>query len=966
MKAFWGGMVFLTAFISGCKVDTREDGKSTAEATCYASCPVYESGDFNKRSYRSCAPTWQLCQIPSTRNHDNSCCTQCGADGYCASGKNETPDDKGNCQNKVTCPVPGPEYLLCCETGFDQTRCQCNGFPADATVDAMVQGTNTIPCKTKAECESYKNNPATVTTHEIGSQQVGTGGKSYEIVKTNASVRKYQITWNNGKCGGSSDKIKLVTTEPGYSSTFENMMCNDLDQKFVCDVANDPDCDKVKSPNDKCPNQAEDKDGFKDDDGCPEADNDDDGACDPGDEIQKHIGDYSCKGKDVCPDDPCTDEGSDKRCSDLSHRYYGCSANRIPFSIKDLATSISLDFKSNGTANAAKAKFLLFGDVTTPILPPDFGATGTEKEAYRTVIAKLAPTKAKSTDKDGKDIFFDDLAVVKWTITAVTAFAPAATLSPATSKIGEAVTIQFDHGPGFAPTVPYEYKISAFIENSKDLAPALPTPITVPQSLKQNDLDLCVEKSIFTAPAPPITTYGVCENSSTFKVTYKFDTETPLTINSSKEVMVLPGIPVKIEFLPNTTAAWSKTAGDWKNSFDLDDATTPKTDQKAVYFQIPTTATLPASATVTAKSGGVDYSITLKSRLLKSGVDDGDDIKILQDILRHLGLSTTPPPNAGVAGTAVVTSGTFDADFKVAVVAFQSSAELSADGAAGQGTYTKTAAQMTDYYNALQLYTGSPKIGPSHADFSTWVIGGGDELKTTFTDAIASSIDASVKQSDVLKAWIKQESGPYGHWGFNIEYRITLGTADAFGSIGFSQIQNKFKYGEGSVNTKFQSLNLYDPEIGVKGFAIWSNLFGFKSAFVGTNPVYKVTLAQGTTYPRLKTLDNTYADTYGDLLAKGITAYNRGQNWTELKNMTWPYILQTYQPPAPANDKDLKGVEYSLLIRKSAGYDLSARKWKWIDKSGDVEFEFDYSEKEWLDGTTWDAKRAASVPPPKP
>ena len=70
----------------------------------------------------------------------------------------------------------------------------------------------------------------------------------------------------------------------------------------------DNDKDGVLDKDDKCPNEAEDKDGFKDYDGCPELDNDLDGVPD---------------GKDKCPnkkedldkyqdDDGCPDEDNDK------------------------------------------------------------------------------------------------------------------------------------------------------------------------------------------------------------------------------------------------------------------------------------------------------------------------------------------------------------------------------------------------------------------------------------------------------------------------------------------------------------------------------------------------------------------------------------------------------------------------------------------------------------------------------
>jgi outer membrane protein OmpA-like peptidoglycan-associated protein len=72
---------------------------------------------------------------------------------------------------------------------------------------------------------------------------------------------------------------------------------------------------------DNCPEEAEDFDGYQDDDGCPDADNDRDGLCDPWVEAKGMLSQYAhiCKGVDLCPeqaeslnnykdDDGCPDE----------------------------------------------------------------------------------------------------------------------------------------------------------------------------------------------------------------------------------------------------------------------------------------------------------------------------------------------------------------------------------------------------------------------------------------------------------------------------------------------------------------------------------------------------------------------------------------------------------------------------------------------------------------------------------
>ena len=59
---------------------------------------------------------------------------------------------------------------------------------------------------------------------------------------------------------------------------------------------------------DNCPEEAEDFDGYQDDDGCPDPDNDRDGLCDPWVEAKAMFANFAhiCKGVDLCPEQPET------------------------------------------------------------------------------------------------------------------------------------------------------------------------------------------------------------------------------------------------------------------------------------------------------------------------------------------------------------------------------------------------------------------------------------------------------------------------------------------------------------------------------------------------------------------------------------------------------------------------------------------------------------------------------------
>ncbi|MBF5042686.1 OmpA family protein [Aggregicoccus sp. 17bor-14] len=97
----------------------------------------------------------------------------------------------------------------------------------------------------------------------------------------------------------------------------------------------DRDGDGVPDPADKCPDQAEDKDGFQDEDGCPELDNDQDGIVDSADKcpdvsgpmqnlgcpIVDKDGDGVLDAQDKCPSEPEDKDGfqDEDGCPDLDN-----------------------------------------------------------------------------------------------------------------------------------------------------------------------------------------------------------------------------------------------------------------------------------------------------------------------------------------------------------------------------------------------------------------------------------------------------------------------------------------------------------------------------------------------------------------------------------------------------------------------------------------------------------------------
>jgi OmpA-OmpF porin, OOP family len=83
----------------------------------------------------------------------------------------------------------------------------------------------------------------------------------------------------------------------------------------------DRDGDTIPDKQDKCPDQAEDRDGFQDEDGCPELDNDNDGIVDSADKCPNENGPLQNLGCPIVdkdgdglndPQDKCPDEPEDK------------------------------------------------------------------------------------------------------------------------------------------------------------------------------------------------------------------------------------------------------------------------------------------------------------------------------------------------------------------------------------------------------------------------------------------------------------------------------------------------------------------------------------------------------------------------------------------------------------------------------------------------------------------------------
>ncbi|HEX5064343.1 MAG TPA: OmpA family protein [Kofleriaceae bacterium] len=149
---------------------------------------------------------------------------------------------------------------------------------------------------------------------------------------------------------------------------------------------NDNDGDGVPDASDKCAMEPEDKDGFEDDDGCPEADNDKDGIPDASDKCPNEAedkdgfqdddgcpdpdndGDGVPDGSDKCPDQPETKNGyqDDDGCPDeipQKVKQFTGVIQGINFKVNDAALLPA----SNKTLDKAVAVLKEFGDLKLEI-----------------------------------------------------------------------------------------------------------------------------------------------------------------------------------------------------------------------------------------------------------------------------------------------------------------------------------------------------------------------------------------------------------------------------------------------------------------------------------------------------------------------------------------------------------------------------------------------------------------------
>lgn len=314
-------------------------------------------------------------------------------------------------------------------------------------------------------------------------------------------------------------------------------------------------------------------------------------------------------------------------------------------------------------------------------------------------------------------------------------------------------------------------------------------------------------------------------------------------------------------------------------------------------------------------------------------------------------------------------------------------------------------------------------ISDTHGSFDAWAAaaaeiwqtGAGTYVPQTLSDEYWSQIliDAGLTnrqptKTELLANWVEEESRY--HWGNNRKgyqttpYRMNEGGADENGSLSFSQVVYKARYGAQPCSAHLdQSLNLYHPADQLKAMVIHSAsndsggtvsgtatigcIGGMHRGFVGSQPMreeYNNTLNFDNGINQMDDFVGYISNADGALvrknqtdreddyeaLAKAIAIYNGGTSW--MVNFTWPRVIKylTYQENSTSNEGYARtgichSCKYSIKVRNQDDlFEGSLRRYVWrgdtatenidINQDGEIDIAagepwcFEYGEEEWV------------------
>ena len=314
--------------------------------------------------------------------------------------------------------------------------------------------------------------------------------------------------------------------------------------------------------------------------------------------------------------------------------------------------------------------------------------------------------------------------------------------------------------------------------------------------------------------------------------------------------------------------------------------------------------------------------------------------------------------------------------------------------------------QYEHYYSAVGDYDTTDKICVKrstrrnfscneHADLDSWVdaavgLWTSSQLYTATRHSGLLDTGETVTRNDLLKAWIKAEAGK-SFWGKGdpvTPFRINVGGADEYGSIGFNQILFQYVYGANQNCPDVIGKNMYHPEKNAKGMALWmsgsnpdcgrSMVRAFTTGTASYKMKYTSALPKIRGYSRSpnryhqvaeRRVNNVpvpgvyeLSDDEYELLSKAIMGYNSGQGAPARRS--WLGFLLAIDPTTANkatnsgnNNEPGHALEYAIKVKKNAGMRLRTYTLEWevtplqaqnsnFYNAGDS-FCFNYGELDW-------------------
>jgi OOP family OmpA-OmpF porin len=161
--------------------------------------------------------------------------------------------------------------------------------------------------------------------------------------------------------GGITPEVEILTSLYREFGRAKTKKIETHEEKKPTGVAADTDGDGIPDAQDKCPKEAEDKDGFQDDDGCPDPDNDGDGIADAADKCPNEAEDKdNFQDDDGCPDPDNDNDGvpdAADKCPDQPETKNGYQdedgcPDEVPAAVQAVVGPLAITFKPNTDAFA--------------------------------------------------------------------------------------------------------------------------------------------------------------------------------------------------------------------------------------------------------------------------------------------------------------------------------------------------------------------------------------------------------------------------------------------------------------------------------------------------------------------------------------------------------------------------------------------------------------------------------------